>query len=576
MKVHMFLAKNKNCIIAMLTIIVHVILMSLVFDFYYDLNDDVMMKDIMAGVYTGIPDGHNMQTLYILGAFISLCYRLCREIPWYGLFLLFCQMGSFYLISVRLLTLCRKMWMKVAAVFCVSAFMWGIFLSHLVAIQYTITVAVMAAAAIFWFLTTPKGLSTRQFVFQNIPAILLVVAAYQLRTEMLLLLFPLICLAGLFRWLEEEKFFHQDNYFRYGAVIGGILAGMLVSRLIDCAAYGSEEWQRFRTFFDNRTEVYDYHYEVLTSGEHTQYLSSLGLSEAQQELLSNYNFGLDEEIDEQVLGSIAEYAARNTEDTRWTSTRLTEKTRAYLYRIWHKQDAPYNIMVLLGYFCVAVLGIGQVIRERKWKTVWELALLAVFRTILWMYILMMGREPERITHSLYLAEFAVLAGLLCSRNRRTLFAGLLGGLFVCCLPYRITTTMSEVAEREAANRDCIAIAQYCKEHPDNFYFEDVYSTVGFSQRIFGETDNKLNNYDIMGGWMCKSPLYYEKLEQFGMTAMDKAVLSMDNVYVIVEQENDSDNTAWLSDYYASQGIAVVVEQTDRINDAYVVYRVAEQ
>ena len=70
------LRKYGNYILAFAVMAVNVIVMAVCFDFYYDLNDDTMMKDIMSGVYSGMPDGHNMQTLYPLGALIALCYRL--------------------------------------------------------------------------------------------------------------------------------------------------------------------------------------------------------------------------------------------------------------------------------------------------------------------------------------------------------------------------------------------------------------------------------------------------------------------------------------------------------------------
>ena len=84
----------------------------------------VMMKDIISGVYTGTPDGHNMQTLYILGAFISLLYRLCGSIPWYGLFLFLCQMGSLYLTGLRLLQLSEKRYAKAGSMILVTVFLW--------------------------------------------------------------------------------------------------------------------------------------------------------------------------------------------------------------------------------------------------------------------------------------------------------------------------------------------------------------------------------------------------------------------------------------------------------------------
>ncbi len=44
MKSHRLWEKYENCIITMLTIVVNLVLLSICFDFYYDLNDDVMMK----------------------------------------------------------------------------------------------------------------------------------------------------------------------------------------------------------------------------------------------------------------------------------------------------------------------------------------------------------------------------------------------------------------------------------------------------------------------------------------------------------------------------------------------------
>ncbi|MBR4981371.1 MAG: hypothetical protein IKY94_02290, partial [Lachnospiraceae bacterium] len=44
------------------------------FDFFYDLNDDMVIKDILAGVYTGVPDGHTNQMLYPIGWFLGCFY----------------------------------------------------------------------------------------------------------------------------------------------------------------------------------------------------------------------------------------------------------------------------------------------------------------------------------------------------------------------------------------------------------------------------------------------------------------------------------------------------------------------
>ncbi len=578
MKSHRVWEKYENCIIAILTITVNLALLSICFDFYYDLNDDVMMKNIMAGVYSGTPDGHNMQTLYILGAFVSLCYKLYRPFAWYGLFLLICQMGSLYLIGVRLLKLSQGRLAKAGSMLLVSVFTWGIILPHMAALQYTFTCAMLAGAAVFLFLTTPKELSVKQFVICNIPSMVLVVLAYQLRTEMLLLVFPFICLAGLFRWAEEEKFFQKENYYKYGIVLGCILVGMIFSRVIDFAAYGSSEWRKFLVFFEERTQVYDFHPDIITSGEHKDFLASIGLSDVEQELLANYNFGLSEKIDEEMLAGIAAYASA---DTDYFSD-IPELCKFYIYRTLHETDAPYNRLVVLGYLCLAFISVYAMCIDRTDKktisVLWKLILLGFVRTCLWMFILIRGRDPERITHSLYLVETMVLAGLLCQnisfkKNRAAVIAALCGLLCVCYLPHQLTRVFAEQERREEVNRDNAAIMQYCSDHTDNFYFEDVYSTVGFSEKIFKDVDNSLANYDIMGGWMCKSPLYREKLGKFGIVTMEEALLSNDNVYFIMETGTPDSSTDWLQAYYREKGITVSIEALESIGDGYEVYRI---
>lgn len=611
--------KYENCIFALIFLAVNVILLGICFDFYYDLNDDTMMHDIMAGIYSGTPDGHNMQTLYPLGALIALCYRVCRPVPWYGLFLCLCQFASFYLIGVRLCALCgttgsvgqkcrnRNLLRKCAVLLCLSLYLWGVCLPHLINIQYTITCAMLSAAAIFLFLTTPEGLSAQQFVVKNIPAIFLVVIAYQLRSEMLLLTFPLICLAGLCRLVEERKIFVKENLGKYGGVLGLILAGMLLSYAADRVAYGSAQWKDFREFFDARTTVYDFYPELITDDSYSDALAALGVEVYQQTLLRNYNFGLDEAIDTALLSELADYAVHEIGASKNWPRIFREKLGFYRYRTLHSGDAPYNIIVLWAYAAVFLAGALTARRFKRYAFVWQLVLLLAVRSALWMFILMRGRDPERITHSLYLAEFALLMGMLALRLRadgdsaagRTqgnaaagksvpfvntvIGRGMVRGMAVlACLVLlgaltdSVPAVRADQQRREQVNRDREAIDRYCREHAACFYFEDVYSTVAFSRRLFDGSDNGYANYDIMGGWMCKSPLYREKLRRSGIDNAGDALYTQDHVYFIMsDAEKAERGLDWIMAYYAAHNIAVTVEQADVIGDAgtYCVYQI---
>lgn len=628
---HEFYKKKENCILTFLIMLLNVILMGVCFDFYYDLNDDMLMKDIMSGVYTGTPDGHNMQTLYLLGAVISLCYRLCRWVPWYGLFLCLCQFGCFYLVGVRVTGLMDSRCLiisteketnragKIVVLLLLTLFQWGICLTHLVNVQYTITCALMSATAIFLFVTTPETDSVKQFMIRNIPSMLLVIIAYQLRTEMLLLTLPFIALAGMFRWAEEEKIFTKENWKKYGLVIGIILTGMLLSQLPDFGAYGSEQWKDFRDFFDARTTVYDFYPEVITQDQYTSDLEGVGVTSAQKALLHNYNFGLDDSIDTQMLQKIADYATGTVGGSRNWGTVFKETCRIYLYRFFHTDDAPYNVIVLWAYAAVMVVGISESLREerrnntmlRKYSFMWQVALLAAARTAVWIFILMRGRYPQRITHSLYLVEFSLLTAMLirsvhvcgikragagqtayessvadrtviCRRNKSYL-PYLLRGMTAVLLIIFAGNSMTGIRavrygqhQREAVNRNLQDIDVYCRTYGDNFYFEDVYSWAAFSQRMFANVNNTLSNYDILGGWNCKSPSWKEKLERYGIDSASDALVYQDNVFLIMSDKEAADQGFdWIIDYYAEQGIAVSVRQSDVINESYAVYEIIQ-
>lgn len=609
------LSKYGNCILTLAVMALNVLMMSIFFDFYYDLNDDTMMLDIMAGVYTGVPDGHNMQTLYLLGALIAACYKVCRSVPWYGLFLCLCQFGCLYLIGVRLCSLWdgavqhdgrRTFGGKILLMLMLSLFQWGTCLAHLVNVQYTITCAMLSATAVFLFVTTDEGLDIQQFIRKNNMTISLVITAYMLRSEMLLLTFPFICLGGLYRLTWEKKIWTKENLCKYGAVLGAILGGMLIAGLVDYAAYGNSEWKDFRRFFDARTTVYDFYPQLITDESYGDELAQLGVMPYQQTLLRNYNFGLDDEIDTGLLKRVADYATGTLGASKDWGAIARDKLYAYIYRLTHRQDAPYHVMVFWAYAAVLTAGYLAYLRndvtengqasdkrdKRRFAFIWQLILLGFVRSAIWMFILMRGREPERITHSLYLVEFALLAAMLsrelcdlCRREKRgsgTLYIKYgFGALFLLItvggMVGSVTSTRNNQDTRAQTNEGWYAIDAYCREHKENFYLEDVYSTVAFSRRMFADVDNSYANYDIMGGWMCKSPLYCEKLKQYDIDAVGDALLNRDNVFLIMSREEvQHGRESELMDYYRAQSVEAELECIDIIDDNYPVYRITGQ
>lgn len=562
--------RNENRIWALVFSALLCLLVSVLFDFYYDLNDDVLMKDILAGVYTGEPESRNIQMLFPLSWALSLLYRLAGNLPWYGIFLCGCQFLSIYLLTERLLGFFSGIWSKAVAVCTEGAVLLTLFLRELVFVQYTFTCAMLAAAAAFLFLTAPKEQNAGAFLRQNLPCILLALTAYLLRSEMLLLLLPLLCTAGFARWMAEKAVWTKENVKKYFLVFGVLLLGIGLGQGIHMLAYGSAEWKAFTAFFDNRTELYDFQYIPSYEGNESFY-ESIGLTESRQALLENYNFGIDGEIDAACLGKVADYAGELKNQWRGPAETLKQALTDYRYRIFHETDYPWNLLAIGLYFAVLIVAVWN----RHFRYILELLLLGTVRTGLWMFILYRGRSPERITHSLYLVEIVVLLGMLLWEGRRgnrlpfwtkICVTGLLLLFGLAGIQRSWQKTETEYLRREEVNLHLLALQDYVEQYPDNFYFLDVFSTVAYSEKMFAGVDNSLANCDLMGGWAVKSPLTEKKLSVFSISSMEEGLLYMDNVFVVVkEPQGNPTLEEWMSAYYAGKGISVSLDRTDTVS-----------
>ena len=593
-----FIRKQENFIGTCFLLLVIMIITAVRYDYYFDLNDDVLMKDILAGVYTGEPEGHNIQMLWLVSGFVSLLYRIAGGLPWYGLFLCTCHYCSLGLIVHRSLTFCEKLSGKALLLFTEGVLIVGLFLPHLVSAQYTITCTLLVAAATFLFITTDAKLPAKEFIRKNILSVLLVFLAYLIRSEMCLLVFPLVCVAGVIKWGSENVIFTKENLVKYLTVIGGILAGILIGQGSHMLAYGSGQWRAFTEYFDNRTELYDFQ-TIPEYAEHQAFYESIDMTESERDLLENYNFGLDEKIDEKLVGKVAAYAAANRKQEKPFGESLKAAMGNYVRRTLYgpshnESDYPWNVVILFSYlavFTTAMISKEAKLLPRLLQIVWKLGFLGCARSVLWLWLIMRERVPVRISHSMYLMELCILLGMLmlqCQDLRKSsdgqkperhakinlsfsigILYALLGVLFI---GHSVAVTDADVLQKAENNVRYNKLYRYLEqeENQNNFYFMDVYSSVLYTEKMFADVDNTINNYDIMGGWACKSPLYRKKLAAFGMTTMEEGLVSMENVYYVQEAGAD---TKWLTDYYEDQEKPVTLTAVEMPVEEFELYRV---
>lgn len=617
-----FLKKHENCILSLAMALILAGILAARFDFYYDLNDDVLIKDILSGVYSGTPDGHTMQLLYPLGVLLALLYR-GLSIPVFGAFLLFCQFGSIWAVGYRSTVLvdeeraardgapfapgmcsaasaarlaepavcsawnttAARLGVKGVLLLAEALFWFAAMGSHLVYLQYTVTAGMLAGAAIFWVVTA-KGK-------ERFWALLLYWLSFCLRPEMALLCLPLAGAGGLCIWGREKQIFSKESLRHYLGLFAALVIGMGVFYGLDVLAYSDPDWKDFRQFFDERTILYDYHLDFIEQyDENREAYEEMGVSRTLQEMLKNYNFGAADEIDTQMLSSLA-VQAKKTDAKESVLSQVKKAIWRLVHENWlSKSDLPWNVVWLAVVFawCSCCLQKGN---RRYFR---QPVFVVCVGGMLWSYLLMQGRMVDRVTHPLYLAQILLAAGLwgtagnrqlkmrtaekcdavghtdaaiVCSdvenadvshnvntrstgRIHSVMTAAVCGVILLLCIlrvPGMGQDVAREQTRRETVNRTNEDVFAYCEKHASTLFLEDVYSTVAYSEKIMLDRDKPFN-YDLLGGWLVKSPLTKQKLSAFGYASMGEAARSSEKVCLLADEGTDM---SWLTEYLEERG-----------------------
>lgn len=567
-------------------------------EFYYDINDDMLIKDIVSGRYTGTPDGHSIQMLYPISLFISLFYRIAPQFPWYAYFLCLLMALCFFLIWKRLVSVTHKLWKKFIFLSAGIFLYFTLFLWESLYVQYTVISGLLMATAVFCFATTAHGLEAKDFLKENIISVILVFFAYGIRSEMALILTPLLCFVGVFHWYDEAKlmmisnnetkvrkhtrmyfFFSQTNLIKYVSLIFIAVFSVFLMLFADKLAYNSKEYRTFIKLFDSRTEVYDY-LQLPEYENNDEIYETIGLAKEELVLLENYNYLINPKIDQELFNRLE--IVLTDGGRKYYKMSLEEGIRQYMYRLTHKEDAPYIYYVWLLYM---IMGFSAII-VKNYTYIWKLPVLFAARSALWMYLIMRGRMPDRVVTPMYLMEIFILLAMILSELGKlkstdrapykrfwpvmVIAMLVIAGAGACIKNVR--DVFAENERREAKNEEFLALEAYMEKNPQNLYLLDVYSTVAYSEKMYRDTENSLRNYTIAGGWACKSPLEREKLLKFGVDRVESDLINRDNVFFVAYSSTDME---WLKDYYRMKGIHLRLETVHEIpfknGDGFTVY-----
>lgn len=564
------------------------LLLSVLFDFYYDLNDDTMIKDIVSGAYTGSPSGYCIQMLYPLAWCIALFYRVIPAVPWFGLFLCLCQFGVVFLIAARLFLMMRSAGTRFMALAAETALVLGLFLREFVIVQYSVTAGICMAGAVFLFCTAPKIDKPSLFFRRNLIPLVLVVLSFMIRTEVCVMLMPFLLLAGLVRWCGEDRIFMAVHFRKYLMLFVTALLCMAAVYSLDLVAYKESEWSSFCRFFDARTKLYDF-YGIPGYEDNRDFYESIGLSRESYTLLENYNFALDESIDTWRLEAIVAYQEQLAEQGRGLHDTFGFVSRNGIKdALWNYRDQLQGNLSLAGaavivlYLVYFILCVLPAKGRRRAGAVLKILCLVAVRSVLWLYLCMVDRVLDRVTIPLLMTELVMLAGFLvcdCPERDNTgafrmvkrvicilCTAGLLAAAAV-----NLLEVQDEYHMRAAADARWGAMMDYCRKNGNNYYVIDVYSSTSYqgapySEKMFVDVDHSYKNFDLCGGWAAKSPLARQKLERYHFRDVQSALCGsrtggQAKAYFVANADKNLD---WLIQYYKKRGIMVELRRVDQI------------
>lgn len=495
------------------------------FEFYYDLNDDVLIKDIMSGIYTGTPDAHNMQMMYPISFLFTLLYKYLPAYSWMGFIEIILMWLSSVTIAGRLHVLIeqyakrRQRWYLAVLLYVgVAVFVTGTFLWETVMLTYTVVCGVLTAAAAIYVIA---GENEQFFISDNITPIVLCILAFNIRSEMFLLLCPLIAVAGLCRWMREGiSRFNAKHYIGFIAII---IAGIVLTFGANRLGYKTTEWREFEEFFNARTQVYDFT-GIPGYEDNKAFYDSIALEERDVKNLEDYNFVFSK-ISTGTLNSIADYVKRGdaitTKQPKSVGRSIVEYVKSVVRiqtpaklaeqrddtiifedtRIW----SPLNIIVLILY----VLVILTAILEKDKDCYIQLGLLVVMRSISWVYVISKDRVNARIAHPLYVVEICILLGMIFAKKKilpKLLAAVAIIVISAIYIPGAVKTIQDKQAIRAEEKEKIDKIYNYTCENPRYYYYLDVYDMTADSDKVFVQNDYGKGNTQLAGGWMALSPL----------------------------------------------------------------------
>lgn len=536
------------------------------------LNDDVTMRSILSGSYTGTPDGHAVYMKYPLTGLLSGLYRVAGGVPWLELIFIGCILWA--LVEMVIPLKHKKAGLLFGVLFLLPFYLY---------MHYTVIAAILAGTAAYLMCVGKSPIKPILFWF----------LAWMVRSQVAYLALPFLGVALL--WKLRSVYAAWKECATCKAAAGNCLKVSVVFLLcagLNRLCYADADWQAYLKYNDARTTLYDYT-DFLSTDLYAENYEQYAMTESQFIILNSYNTLLDHSIDEEKMEQVAAAVSEGMASRREGSVWLKESVKQYYYQIRYGESI-YVWLWLAIFGSLALV----VILGRDWISLLLLGCYGAGRSLIWVFLIWRGRFPERVAVSLYVIELLLLIGMwnglpdLCRENLKKLrffskegknkkrlwivsrvcSVGL-GIMLAGLLVVQIRTDAARAVEKKTLQQEWSVLKEYCGNDRDRLYLIDVFSAVEYSGLSF-ERDSE--NLMLAGGWMSASPLAAERFHAFGAGDGAEALLGKGQVSFLAQKDRD---VTWLEDYLQERFGACDLQAVSEIpcspNKVFVEYKVVK-
>ena len=497
--------------------------------FVYGIIDDRSMMEIVSGQYLGMPDPHTIFMGYWYSLFLTGLYTVLPNVDWYAFCYIVMQAMCMILILFRLVRERERKWEKVlCAVLALSSFAaFGV--QATVQLSFTTTAAVLGVTVVFLYATAEK-LEWKDAAL----LFFLLFLTSQVRFDIFCMTVPVCAVLWIFRVAVQGQ--RERIQFLMPAAALAVLA---LAMLGNFAGYGSAEWRAYKSYDNSRTAIYDFPDYTFPEYEGAEELySSVGIeTKSRARTLINYNYTADDQITPEFFRNYIEAYQKMYPSEQTVVQRLVQSVKDYLKGVRDNRFYMQHLLGLAMYAGLVILALWK----KEWGLLAKTLCTGGIQGIMWIYLLYKGRIPDRVIYSMNLM-LLVTAFLLwreifprISLPGAARKAGVVACMFVLCYLAGAQTAKFRGKNQELSrwNQNIESLKEYCMEHPDHFYFNDVTSLAftTYNVRLWRDQPYVMN-YMSLGDWMSFSPIWKKKLEQEGIESVKEALYGRNNVYLI--------------------------------------------